>query len=121
MADPKTVYQIERNQDVMVVAPQGPAMNYRYNEIHMESNLLMQIFDEPELKHVLFDLNQGDYLDSVIIGALIRLAQQCRMDGGRATFCNGSEHMLSVLKCIKVGDLWPYFETRAEALAELQD
>jgi hypothetical protein len=40
--------------------------------------------------------------------------------GGKGVFCCASSEVQEVLSCIQIGRLWPLFETREEALAEVE-
>ena len=113
------VFRIESANPVMIVLPLGPAINFLYKDVHGESNALLEEFQLQGYKHVLIDLGEVDYIDSIIIGALIRVLQKARSANGQATFCCASQNMQDVLKCIKIGTLWPHFETREEALAAI--
>ncbi|HUG90814.1 MAG TPA: STAS domain-containing protein [Planctomycetaceae bacterium] len=119
MSQPREVFEIERVEGTLVVVPRGPALNFRYPDVHRESNELFRMMDGPALKNVLIDLSAVDYIDSVIIGALIRLLQKARARRGQAVFCSASEPMQEILKSIKIGTLWPLYATRDEALAAI--
>ena len=119
MPDPQTVFKVERLESVLVVLPQGPALNFQYNQVHLESNSLFRVLDEPTLKNAIVDLEAVDYVDSVIISSILRVCTKTKQKGGKAVFCNASESMESVLKCIKIGKLWTLYTTRDEALQAL--
>lgn len=116
MLDPQKVFKVERHGDVLVVLPQGPALDFRYQEVHLESNALYRVVDEPQLKHVVVDLGCVSFVDSVIISSILRVLTRVKQRGGKAVFCCGSENMQSILKCIKIGKLWPHFDTREQAI-----
>ncbi|MFP6763197.1 MAG: STAS domain-containing protein [Planctomycetaceae bacterium] len=116
MPDPETVFKIERADGVVVVRPQGPALHFNHNEVHLESNALYRAVDDPKFRHVLVDLSDVDYIDSVIISSVLRCLTKTKQKRGKAVFCCASENMRELLKCIKFGKLWPEFETRAQAV-----
>ncbi len=116
MPDPETVFTVERQQPVLIVMPQGAALNYQYQQVHLDTNSMFRLLDEPDLKHVVIDLHCVNYVDSVIISSILRMLIKARNGGGKSVFCNGSEDMQAILKCIKLGKLWPHFDSRAEAL-----
>ena len=111
------VFQVESLGQTLVVLPLGPAINYLYKDVHAESNGLLEEFSANQHVNTIVDLSKVDYVDSIIIGALIRLLQKARMAGGQAVFCSASDNMKDILSCIKIGTLWPLFSTRDEALA----
>ena len=116
MPDPETVFKIERSDGVVVVRPLGPALHFNHNEVHLESNALYRAVDDPKFRHVLVDLSDVDYIDSVIISSVLRCLTKTKQKRGKAVFCCASENMRELLKCIKCGKLWPEFETRAQAV-----
>ncbi|MCA9018046.1 MAG: STAS domain-containing protein, partial [Planctomycetaceae bacterium] len=91
----------------------------RLSNVQVESNKVLRLFDAPDVKNVIIDLSRVDYLDSIIIGAIIRLLQRARQTGGQAVFCSACDNMQNILKCIKVGTLWPLYDSREDALAAL--
>ncbi len=118
--DPDKVFKVERLGDTLIVLPQGPTLNFQYQEVHLESNSLQQIVDDPQLVNAVVDLKDVKYLDSLIINALLRVLAKTKRGGGTAVFCNGTDDMQEILKCIKIGKLWPHHETREKALQSLQ-
>lgn len=114
------VFQVESADKTMIVIPLGPAMNYLYKDVHTESNGILEEFMQKKYVNVLIDLSKVDYVDSIIIGAIIRVLQKAKAAGGHAIFCHATENMQSILESIKIGKLWPLYATRDEALAALQ-
>tara|TARA_R110002111_G_scaffold177322_1_gene243371 strand:- start:2870 stop:3241 length:372 start_codon:yes stop_codon:yes gene_type:complete len=119
MTEKLEIFEVEQTAPNLVVVPQGSTMQFQYSNVQVESNKVLRLFDNPELKNVVIDLAKVDYLDSIIIGAIIRLLQRARQTGGQAVFCNASDNMQNIMKCIKVGTLWPLFDSREEALTAL--
>jgi anti-sigma B factor antagonist len=120
MPDPEKVFKVERIGDAVIVLPQGPALHFSHNEVHLESNALYRVVDEPNSQHVIVDLSDVDYIDSVIISSVLRCLTKTKQKRGKAVFCRASENMRQLLKCIRFGKLWPEFETREEALKFLE-
>tara|TARA_B100000029_G_scaffold414309_1_gene417682 strand:- start:130 stop:510 length:381 start_codon:yes stop_codon:yes gene_type:complete len=120
MPDPSKVFKIARLSQTLVIVPQGATLNFQYNDVHLESNELYRIIDEPALKNVLVDLGAVTYIDSIIISSLLRVLTKSRQLGGIGVFCCASDDVKEVLKCIQIGRLWPLYETREEAIAEVE-
>lgn len=116
MADPEKVFKLEREGNTLIVLPQGPALQFQHNEVHLESNALYRALDSPGMLHVVIDLQSVDYVDSVIISSILRCLTKCKQRRGKSVFCNASENMTELLKCIRIGKLWPLFDSREEAL-----
>ena len=119
MPDLEKVFKVERIDDKFVVLPQGPALQFNHKEVHLESNELYRAVDAPSTKHVIVDLSDVDYVDSVIISSILRCLTKTKQKRGKAVFCCASENMRDLLKCIKFGKLWPEFATREEAIQHL--
>lgn len=113
---PTKVFQVEWSGNSLIIIPQGPTLNFHYQDVHHEANSLYRMADDPKTQNIVVDLHVVDYLDSIIIGAMIRLFQKPRNRGGKSVFCCGSPELLDVLKCIRVGSMWPHYDTREEAL-----
>ena len=120
MPDPSKVFKIARLPRTLVIVPQGATMNFQYTDVHLESNELFRIIDEPELENVLIDLGAVIYIDSIIISSLLRVLTKSRQLGGKGVFCCANNEVKEVLGCIQIGRLWPLFETRDEALAVVE-
>lgn len=116
MSDPQKVFKVERHGNTLIVLPQGPALHFQHNEVHLESNALYRALDGAGMLHVIIDLQDVDYVDSVIISSILRCLTKCKQRRGKSVFCNASENMAELLKCIRLGKLWPSYDTREEAL-----
>lgn len=119
MADPTIVFKVERIDSTLVVLPQGPALQFNNNEVHLETNALYRLLDERELRDVIVDLQSVDYVDSVIISSVLRCLTKTKQRRGKAVFCNASVNMTQLLKTIKIGKLWPSFDNRDDAIAAI--
>ena len=120
MPDPSKVFKVARLPHTLVIVPQGATMNFQYTDVHLESNELFRIIDEPGLDNVLIDLGAVTYIDSIIISSLLRVLTKSRQLGGKGVFCCANDEVKEVLSCIQVGRLWPLFDTRDLALAEVE-
>jgi anti-anti-sigma factor len=119
MADPTIVFKVERIDSTLVVLPQGPALQFNNNEVHLETNALYRLLDERELRDVIVDLQSVDYVDSVIISSVLRCLTKTKQRRGKAVFCNASVNMTQLLKTIRIGKLWPSFDNRDDAIAAI--
>ena len=119
MSNPQKVFETEQLGNILIVIPQGAALNFTYQQVHVDSNALLAKLADKSIEHILIDLEFVEYIDSIIIGAIIRMLQKIKMSGGKAVFCNASEQMQEILKSIKIGTLWPLFESRELAIADI--
>lgn len=110
------VFRLERDGNVLIVTPQGDASGFRYNDVHHESNMTLQLLDDPSLLHVVIDFKSEQILGSIIVSVIIKVCRKAGAKGGKAAFCNASPDMLEVLTTMNLIKLWPYFSSRAEAI-----
>lgn len=68
--------------------------------------------------NLLWDLSAVLFLPSTAVGFLLQSVQRARAAGGRCALAGGSERVLGTLKTMAVLDIFPTYETRAEALAD---
>ena len=115
------IFEVDLTPPNLIVVPQGSTLQFQYSNVQIESNKVLRLFDAPEIKNVIIDLNQVEYLDSILIGAIIRLLQRAKQSGGQAVFCQACENMQNILSCIKVGTLWPLYDSREQAITALSD
>ena len=114
------VFRLIRDDNVLIVVPQGDAIGFRYNDVHQESNATLQILDDATLQHVVIDYGCEQVLGSIIISVIIKVCRKVGLKGGRAVFCNASPDMQEVLQTMNLVKLWKYHPTRAEAIAAVR-
>lgn len=114
------VFRLERDGNVLIVVPQGDVSGFRYNDVHQESNVTLQVLDDPSLQHVVIDFTAEQILGSIIISVVIKTCRKAGAKGGKAAFCNASPDMLEVLTTMNLTKLWSHYPSRAEAIAAVQ-
>ena len=50
------IFKLERDDEVLIVIPQGDASGFRYQDVHHESNMTLEVLDDPTLRHVIVDI-----------------------------------------------------------------
>jgi anti-anti-sigma regulatory factor len=110
------VFRLERDGNVLIVVPQGDASGFRYNDVHQESNAMLQVLDDPSLQNVVIDFTSELMLGSIIISVMIKLCRKAGGKGGKAAFCNASSDMLEVLQTMNLTKLWTHYSSRADAI-----
>ncbi len=114
------VFKLERDDDVLIVTPQGDAQGFRYHDVHQESNATLQVLDDTSLRHVIIDFGSKQVLGSIMISVVIKFCRKAGTRGGKAAFCNANPDMLEVLRTMNLERLWPYCPTREDALTCLR-
>ena len=120
MLPPLKIFVAEQIGPVVVVTPEGDGSAFRYQDVHMEANSVRTHMGKPGNDHLVIDLHKMEYFGSEFIGALVTMAREVRNRQGRAVMCSATPQMLEVLKNMSLFKLWPYFESREEAMAELE-
>ncbi len=115
------VFRLERSGDTTIVVPQGVATEFRYFEVHTESNTVIKQLDQHAVDKLVVDLAEVAEIDSIIIDSIIRMVRRVTNRGGKATICGASDSALKTLRSMRLDTLWPYFLSRAEALQSLQE
>ncbi len=114
------VFKLERDDDVLIVTPQGDALGFRYHDVHQESNATLEVLDDTSLRHAIIDFGSGHVLGSIIISVVIKICRKVGTRGGKAAFCKANPDMLEVLRTMNLERLWPYCPTREDALASVR-
>lgn len=112
------VFKVEQHHEAIVVMPME-GTGFRYQDVHRESNQILQLLATTDRPRLVVDLKLLNYSGSELIGALIRLARYATDHGGGTVFCNASEKMQKVLQNMSLAKLWPYHATREEAINAL--
>ena len=88
-------------------------------EIVHETDDLLSYLNSAPTSNLLIDLNQGTYLGTAMLGAIVKLWKRVALQGGRLALCNVSEGVLMVLRVTKLQTVWPIFASRQDAIASL--
>jgi anti-anti-sigma factor len=119
MTESQKILNFKREANILIVMPQADSGGFRYSDLHIESNQILRLLDDPQLVNVVIDLSEINYFGSELIGVLIRVARKSCDGGGRAALCSASNNMQEVLQNMSLFKLWPHFATRQEALEAL--
>jgi len=113
------IFQVEALDDALVVTPSGEGSTFRYNELHVETNVIRAQLGKPGVRLLILDLHQMEYFGSEFIGSLVSMLRETRSRGGKACFCAAKPQTLQILQNMSLFKLWPYFESREEALTSV--
>lgn len=113
------IFKVSQSDDTLIVVPTGDGSAFRYQDLQLEVNAIRAHLAQGKAKHLVIDLNEMDYFGSEFIGALVSMAREVRNRRGKAFMCDATPQMLEVLKGMSLFKLWPYYETRPEALAAI--
>jgi anti-sigma B factor antagonist len=110
--------KIERTEEgnVTVVAVEGVI---RLGEsARTFSNYLEELLKEG-VPSVLVDLSAIDHVDSTGLGELVGYLQRFTEEGRRLALLNPHRRILNLLKLTKLDEVFPIYDDRARAVAEL--
>ena len=57
---PNKVFKIEWSGSTLIIVPQGPTLNFHYQDVHLEANSLYRIANDPKVQNIVVDLNRVD-------------------------------------------------------------
>ncbi len=113
---PSKVFQYERQDDTLIVIPNGDSLQVLESDLRREVDALHKMMDAPGLINVVVDVGNAPHYGSLVIGAIMALCKKANNRGGLAAFCNASDGMLDMLQIMKIDSVMPYYPTRREAL-----
>ena len=100
--DPHTISPVEIWGDTLVVIPRGDAAGFNPTAVNTELATITDLAQTPPVKHLVIDFGEANYFGSIVIGALVQLAQAVRNRGGRIALCGLSEDMQQVIRLMKL-------------------
>jgi anti-anti-sigma factor len=121
----RQIFDFERQDNILIITPNGPFMDFRDNDIRNGYNEAYRILTDPEMENLIVDFSRMDYFGSTFVGILIRLSKKVCRDGGKAILCNLSDDMKQMMKSLmlleneKVDFSWMSADNRAAALAQV--
>lgn len=111
------IFLRELQGNTLVLAPHRPLGSLNEIEIVGESNELVTLFQPSSPLNLVVDLQQGEYLGTALLGAIVRLWKRVALAGGRLALCNISDPVFQILRITKLHTVWPIYGSRDEALA----
>lgn len=117
MTPDSKVFVTQREGETLIVVPQSDGLGFRHADVQIEANQIRRSLSQTDVRHLVVDLSELDYFGSEVIGVFITMAREATNRGGKAALCNASPKMRQVLENMKLFNLWPHFDSRAEAVA----
>ena len=113
-------FEIDSDNGVTVIRPQGDAAGFRASEIERDIAYVHDQVAQIETPYVAVDLSRSAYFGSTVIGAIQSLGRQIREQGGELVVCHASDDMQKILEVMHLNELWMIFDDRKTALKALQ-
>lgn len=99
-----------------VVSPLGDSRSFRHSDIQTETNSIIDTLKKESVEAVVIDFHSIELVDSIMIGAIIKIARRHSVAENKAAFCEASPMMRRVLDSMNLTRMWPCFDSREDAL-----
>jgi anti-anti-sigma factor len=113
------IFLVEQEGPTVILTPQGDPGGFRYRDLQAETNSLRTHMAKPENLNLVVDLGNCSYFGSEFIGALVSMMREVRGRKGQCALCGATPQMRIVLQNMSLFRLWPYFESRQDALTAI--
>jgi anti-anti-sigma factor len=110
------IFVAEQLDETLILMPQGDPSSFRYNDIHTETNALLDYIQRGRTKHLVIDFGQVELVSSIIINSMVKMARKVGDRGGDCVFCSANQAMCDVLRSMNFTKLWPYHDSRQASL-----
>jgi anti-anti-sigma factor len=114
-----TIFQVEQVGPTVILTPRADPSSARYRDLQGEVNSVRTHMTLPENLNLVVDLRHCAYFGSEFIGALVSILREVRRRQGQCALCGATDQMRTVLQNMSLFKLWPYFETRDDALTAI--
>jgi len=110
---PEWSLEIDRGPDWLFIRPLPP--NHRDGEAPL-AEMVWKKLEQCFCYRVVLELDGIDYLRSWMIGELVRLHKRVTTHGGMLRLCGVSKNAETVLRICQLGDRFPAYRTRTDAV-----
>lgn len=109
-------FLVEEIGGCIVITPQSSVGSFEERRVRDELTSLQQKLDDSGTYRVIVDLNRMSYFGSAVLEWMVAVWKQVKQHHGRMSLCNVSETGAEILQSVKFETLWPFYETREQAL-----
>ena len=113
------LFEVERQDDTMILKPLRNLGEFVMLELQEETDLILESCKQDQVSKLLIDLCETDYLESTALGFLVALHKRVTENQGRMACCRPSRHELQILEITNLNEIIPIFDTREDALEAL--
>ncbi len=104
-----------KKQDVVMCCITG---DINIDTVYQLRDVLEEILAGKNFK-ILLDFEKVGYIDSLGMSTLAGFAKKCNAQGGTLALCSLSPKLGSIFHIVKLGKVFPIYETQKQALAAL--
>src|SRR4029450_2788271 len=108
--------RIDRQGDVVVVAPLFTFASFTEADLADEWKAVQHEINAPDVKHVIVDLGEIPYFGSTVLEWMVQMWKQAKAKGGSLATCNCSQIGREALHAARFDTLCGVFQSRDEAL-----
>lgn len=116
MPKAKKIFPYQSYDEVVVLIPEGDSLGVQETQLRGEIGALHQLLDHPAAQALVVDLSRAKFFSSIVVGAILTLCSKMKQQGRPAALCSATEAMLDVIQIMKLDTVFPYYETRDDAL-----
>lgn len=117
MATATGLFEIECQDDIVIVTPNQDLGEFGYEQLVVESREALELLDEStDKRNIVIDFHKTDYFGSTALGVFLRIWTRVRQRDGHMAFCGLSEHERAILAVTRLDTLWSLCDSKAAAL-----
>ncbi|MFN5298478.1 MAG: STAS domain-containing protein [Planctomycetaceae bacterium] len=113
-------FQLEWHGNCVVVIPSANIEHLSWDVIDGAAQIVMQPLEKTKAPTMVFDLSHVGYFGSIFLALLLRCHKRLKERGGELVVCAPTQMARHLLSVTALDTLWPIYETRDEALADLE-
>lgn len=110
-------FRVETRDATVIVAPADDLEHCRYHDIHCDVGRIHDLLLRPEFENVVIDLRWRFFSGMVLTDAMTAF---CRAARQGAAYCRVSEKMLARLAELRLGELWPAYDSVDDAVSSFR-
>ena len=117
----ESVFHVERDGPTLIVTPRMNVSRLADEAVETELHEMQNAFQQAQVKNLVIDFGRISYFGSSMLEAMRSLGTHVRAAGGKMAVCNAAPVCREILHVARFDTLWPLLDSRAEALASVQD
>jgi len=114
------VFQLESEDQSLIVTAQADLHELDYKEIEAEAEDILSLLGDGTIKNVVLDFHKTDYYGSTALGFFVRLWKRVKERNGHMAFCGVSDREREILEVTNLAGIWPICSSRHEAIKAIQ-
>ena len=120
-------FVMDEADSVLIVSLQGTSLKHPYETLAKEYEAVSERLSEESTRGLVLDLGAADWIDSGLVGLLVRMTTRIRGRGHDAVICAVPPLLAETLRGLmliedeQVQRFWRAFRTREQALAAFDD